>query len=244
MTGFTLANMDYIPIKFLIQCFEANYPESLGACLIHNAPWAFKSKKTHYRNLISPVFINQHLVGIWRIIHGWLDPVVAKKVHFTNNIAELNEFIAPDQLIKELGGNEDWTYQYVEPIEGENDLMKDTATRDRLREERRDLAGQFELKSREWTENPDGEKAEAIKAERDRLAKELADNFWKLDPYVRARSVYDRLGYFRGAAGTDWYGTKDAAKSSGGGGGGEKTETVADENKVPVTPAKVTEVVA
>lgn len=164
---------------------------------------------------------------------------MAKKVHFTNSISDLNEFIASDQLIKEVGGNEDWTYEYVEPVKGENDLMKDTETRDRLQEERRVLAGEFELKSREWTENPDGEKAEAIKAERDRLAKELADNFWKLDPYVRARSLYDRLGYFRGAAGTDWYGTKDAAKSNG-----EKTEAVADDNKTPVTPAKVTEVVA
>lgn len=44
MTGFTLANMDYVPLKFIIKCFEANYPESLGVILIHNAPWVFKSK--------------------------------------------------------------------------------------------------------------------------------------------------------------------------------------------------------
>lgn len=45
MTGFTLANMDYVPLKFIIKCFEANYPESLGVILIHNAPWVFKSKQ-------------------------------------------------------------------------------------------------------------------------------------------------------------------------------------------------------
>jgi hypothetical protein len=44
LTSFTLANMDYIPVKFIIKCFEANYPESLGAILIHNAPWVFKGK--------------------------------------------------------------------------------------------------------------------------------------------------------------------------------------------------------
>lgn len=44
MSGFTLANMDYVPLKFIIQCFEANYPESLGAILVHDAPWVFKSK--------------------------------------------------------------------------------------------------------------------------------------------------------------------------------------------------------
>lgn len=42
MSGFTLANMDYHPVKFMIQCFEANYPESLGVVLVHNAPWVFQ----------------------------------------------------------------------------------------------------------------------------------------------------------------------------------------------------------
>lgn len=32
---------DYAPVKFIIKCFEANYPESLGAVLIHQAPWIF-----------------------------------------------------------------------------------------------------------------------------------------------------------------------------------------------------------
>jgi hypothetical protein len=44
MTGFSLANMDYAPVKFMIQCFEANYPESLGNVLIHKAPWLFQGK--------------------------------------------------------------------------------------------------------------------------------------------------------------------------------------------------------
>ena len=34
---------DYAPVKFMIKCFEANYPESLGAVLIHKAPWLFSS---------------------------------------------------------------------------------------------------------------------------------------------------------------------------------------------------------
>lgn len=51
MTGFTLANMDYVPLKFIIKCFEANYPESLGVILIHNAPWVFKSKQQTTKNL-------------------------------------------------------------------------------------------------------------------------------------------------------------------------------------------------
>lgn len=28
-------------MKFILKCFEANYPESLGIMLIHRAPWVF-----------------------------------------------------------------------------------------------------------------------------------------------------------------------------------------------------------
>ncbi len=42
MTGFSMANMDYTPVKFMIKCFEANYPECLGAVLVHKAPWVFQ----------------------------------------------------------------------------------------------------------------------------------------------------------------------------------------------------------
>jgi hypothetical protein len=31
-------------VKFILKCFEANYPESLGILLIHNAPWIFSGK--------------------------------------------------------------------------------------------------------------------------------------------------------------------------------------------------------
>jgi hypothetical protein len=28
----------------MIKCFEANYPESLGAVLVYKAPWVFQGK--------------------------------------------------------------------------------------------------------------------------------------------------------------------------------------------------------
>ncbi|KAK3896828.1 CRAL-TRIO domain-containing protein, partial [Staphylotrichum tortipilum] len=42
MTNFSMANMDYAPVKFMIKCFEANYPECLGTVLVHKAPWIFQ----------------------------------------------------------------------------------------------------------------------------------------------------------------------------------------------------------
>lgn len=34
-------DQEYAPVKFIIECFQENYPESLGYMLIHNAPWVF-----------------------------------------------------------------------------------------------------------------------------------------------------------------------------------------------------------
>jgi CRAL/TRIO domain len=64
MTGFSLANMvrffvalvtfaliplqDYSPVRFMIKCFEDNYPESLGVVLVHKAPWVFQGSYCHY----------------------------------------------------------------------------------------------------------------------------------------------------------------------------------------------------
>lgn len=70
MTGFSMANMvctnvtfrflgilltkfkDYTPVKFMIKCFEANYPECLGSVLVHKAPWIFQGEGSDFRVMI------------------------------------------------------------------------------------------------------------------------------------------------------------------------------------------------
>lgn len=168
MTNFTMANMDYTPVKFMIKVFEANYPESLGSVLVHKAPWIFQ--------------------GIWKIIKGWLDPVVAAKVHFTNGVDDLQEFIPKSHIIKELGGEEDFEYRYVEPRPGENDALNDQAPRQELIQARNQEVAEYEQKTFEWIHGQD------TKAQRDEVAQRLRNNYWKLDPYIRARSLYDRTG--------------------------------------------------
>jgi len=181
MTGFSMANMDYTPVKFMIKCFEANYPESLGAVLVHKAPWVFQ--------------------GIWKVIRGWLDPVVANKVHFTNNTQEMEEFIPRSQILKELEGDEDWEYQYVEPVAGENETMKDTVTSGKLVAEREILYREYEDATFQWIRDHEGEQGQAVKATRDEIAKRMREGYWKVDPYLRARSLYDRIGVLQ-AGGT------------------------------------------
>ncbi|KAH0544011.1 hypothetical protein FGG08_001779 [Glutinoglossum americanum] len=175
MTNFSLANMDYAPVKFMIKCFEANYPESLGIVVVHKAPWIFQ--------------------GIWTIIRGWLDPVVAAKVHFTRSLEELEEFIPRDHIAKELGGDEDWSYNYAEPYPDENVRMSDEAAKRTLFVEREEIVKEFETITMKWIAPSTGidERADTL-AKRNELAESLRKNYWQLDPYIRARTIYDRIG--------------------------------------------------
>ncbi|KAL8702979.1 MAG: hypothetical protein Q9201_003840 [Fulgogasparrea decipioides] len=184
MTGFSMANMDYSPVKFMIKCFEANYPESLGVVLVHKSPWIFHS--------------------IWKIIKGWLDPVVAAKVHFTQNIDELEQFIEKSHIIKELGGDDPWEYHYVEPSTGENEQMSDESTRQRLLDERASVVKDFESTTQEWI--ADSQNRTNLQQKRNDLAERLRSGYWQLDPYVRARCLYDRTGLIREGGVIQYYG--------------------------------------
>ncbi|TID14086.1 CRAL/TRIO domain-containing protein [Venturia nashicola] len=182
MTDFGLANMDYTPVKFMIKCFEANYPESLGTVLVHKAPWVFQ--------------------GVWRVIKGWLDPVVAGKVHFTNNNDDLGQYMDKSTIPKELAGPSSWSYSFQEPIPGENNLMEDEQAKIAFLKERDLLSRQYEDIVTEWIASRSSsstgkisQTAEAsFRQQRDGIAELLRANYWKLDPYVRARTVYDRTG--------------------------------------------------
>jgi hypothetical protein len=184
MTDFSMANMDYTPVKFMIKCFEANYPESLGTVLVYRAPWVFNA--------------------VWSIVKGWLDPVVAGKVHFAKNIDELSQYIPKLQIPTELGGDEKWEYKYPEPVPGENDRMAEEGPKQELQSERQQIVDKYESAVSEWVQSGDNA-AEERRNERDQLAEQLRLNYWKLDPYVRARSLYDRMGVLQEGGKLDFY---------------------------------------
>lgn len=145
------------------------------------------------------------IAGIWRIIKPWLDPVVAAKVHFTNGRSGLEEFIAPGQITKELGGDEEWEFAYIEPFEDENAPMKDTATRDSILKDRADLVKQFEESTKVWLREGSNDAGNEAREKRDAIAGHLKDNYWKLDPYIRARSLYDRQGVIGTGGAVNFY---------------------------------------
>ncbi|KAI1515023.1 CRAL/TRIO domain containing protein [Pyrenophora tritici-repentis] len=185
MTDFSMANMDYTPVKFMIKCFEANYPESLGTVLVYRAPWVFNA--------------------VWSIVKGWLDPVVAGKVHFAKTVDELSNYIPRSQIPTEQGGDEKWEYKYPEPVPGENDKMKDEAPKLELQTERQQIVDKYEATVLEWIHAGDSASLEDTRKERDAVAEQLRVNYWKLDPYVRARSLYDRMGVIQEGGKLDFY---------------------------------------
>ncbi|KAL4995900.1 CRAL-TRIO domain-containing protein [Aspergillus recurvatus] len=194
LTGFSLSNMEYPPVKFIIECFQDNYPECLGNLLIHNAPWIFS--------------------GIWKIIKGWMDPVIVSKVHFTNGAKDLGKFIDMDKIPKELGGNEDWAYEYAEPAEGENALMEDTAARDALQAERIKIGEDLLRESSRWIKaggEHDTEQVKEIQSKRDDLIEQLRLNYWKMDPYTRGRNTLDRTNVIQAGGKIDFYPSDVAA---------------------------------
>lgn len=207
MSNFTLANMDYTPVKFMIKCFEANYPESLGAVLVHKAPWIFQ--------------------GIWNIIKGWLDPVVAAKIHFTKTVEDLEQYIQKSNIIKELGGDDPFEYKYVEPDPiSEKTLSTQDAShhqkRDSLLYDRAQTVLQFQNKTYDWlasSSSSTSDSSSSLKTERDSLAKSLRTGYWDVDPYIRAGSYYDRVGVIGKGGVVNFYPernktTTDASKST------------------------------
>lgn len=132
------------------------------------------------------------------MIQGWLDPVVASKIQFTRSVADLDKYIPRNQIPKELKGDEDWNYRYIEPAENENAPMQDTETRDSLMLERTKIGTRLLGVTAAWilatTSNEESWKVEGLKSRRDAIVKDFRVNYWKLDPYIRARALIDRNG--------------------------------------------------
>lgn len=116
----------------------------------------------------------------------------------------MEEFIEPSKLAKELGGDEEWEYQYIEPVDGENDLMRDEKAKNDLVAARSALVKDMESATLAWLGDDETNVADA-KLKREEIAGLLKSNYWKLDAYVRARSLYDRQGVIGEGGSVNWY---------------------------------------
>ena len=173
-------------------------------------------------------------IGIWSIIKGWLDPVVAAKIQFTKNVENLEEFIPRHHIPKDLGGDEDFTYEYIEPQPNENAQMENTAKRDELVAERDGIVSEFHNATLAWisaASKNNVENCTKLKKQRNELVTQLSDSYWKLDPFLRARCLYDRQGVIKQNGEIDYYPSKEKADEKTNG-----AETIVDEkvkNELP-----------
>jgi len=94
--GFSLSNMDYQFMKFMINILQNYYPDSLGQCLILNSPWIFST--------------------CWIALKRWIDPASQEKIKFINQ-TELADFVDVKQVPKSHGGQSDWVYEYSYPLD-------------------------------------------------------------------------------------------------------------------------------
>jgi len=223
MTDFSMNNMDYPYVKFVLHALQNYYPECLGVCLIVNAPWIFN--------------------GCWKVIKPLLDPVVSSKVHFIKT-EELKDYIDEDQLMKCYGGKNPYEYEYVPPsaedIEMEKKLKgNDNEDKFKKIEEWRNINKEYEEITKEWitkyknldikcraenANNPDSllkvekgknnsnsdnienvtienkeqliKEAEEIEVKRKEIGERHKKTFQKLLPYLYTKTYYQRVKTF------------------------------------------------
>ncbi|KAI9500317.1 CRAL-TRIO domain-containing protein [Coemansia spiralis] len=169
LSGFARENIDIALVRTLVSLLTNEYPETLALMIIHVDSWLFS--------------------GIWALIAPILDPVVRAKIVIAKNAEEIAPYIAPENLVTEVGGKKHFEYKYVLPSEDENRCMADAAAREQREERFCAAVDRLEELTCRWVEDPqagDGERTEA----KDALKQAAA----ALDPYVRARSWYHRVG--------------------------------------------------
>ena len=101
-----LASLDIPSIQGDIQVLQNYYPECLGQCFIVDAPWIFH--------------------GIFRIVRGFLDPVVAAKIELIKS-SEIIKYVHPSMVTKRyVGGCDPIQFKHiVDPKNGETRINPD-----------------------------------------------------------------------------------------------------------------------
>ncbi|GAA96890.1 uncharacterized protein L969DRAFT_94852 [Mixia osmundae IAM 14324] len=180
MTGFGLSNMDWACVSFIVKCFEAYYPETLGLALIHKAPWVFQ--------------------GIWKILGPLLDPVVRSKIDFTKNEAALEKYVDADHLKTAMGGQLDWDWHFNPPLPDENKAQSDETGKKERVGKWKEICKEWEETTQKWIDGDEkaGEKRSGA------LTKLYTIRCLEADPYVRGRTTYSRDGTEVGDGRVKW----------------------------------------
>lgn len=130
------------------------------------------------------------------------------KVHFTKTVADLNRFVSRDNLPADLSGSDaqaSYGYRYIEPDALDKTETLSTElycpTRDFLQGQRARLAEELLDATRLWLQTGARHDRVGLAIQQDRrrdVIEKLRVNYWRLDPFVRARTQLDREGVIVG----------------------------------------------
>ncbi len=163
---FSMKNMDYQHLKFLINILQNYYPESLGLVLIINSSWLFNS--------------------CWSIIKSWLDPIVENKIHFIKNLNDLNQFI-DFQILS--------NFNYIQPTEHDYFMFKifreDFYGKEQAIRNHQLASIDFIQITLKWIkQNQNNHLIE----QRNKSIQQLSNTYEQLIPYISTKTHYHRIG--------------------------------------------------
>ena len=90
--------------------------------------------------------------------------------------------------------------------------MSDVTTKERLLDERAALVKEYETMTQQWIR--DTKSRPTLQQKRGELTERLYSSYWKLDPYLRARTLYDRTGMIREGGKLVFYEPSNSVSSS------------------------------
>ena len=172
MSGFGMRNMDWHSLMTVLKILEGYYPETLAKLYIYRAPWIFQ--------------------GIWKAVNPLLDPEIRNKINFCNKSDELD--VVPQYICEDtIGGDQVDVVKWVEPQPGEKEgLDRNDPKRQEMWKSYRDISRDYEEVTKKWIIS-DGQD-DRLNAERDQQSKRLRLKYIELEPFLRARSMYQRAG--------------------------------------------------
>ncbi|KAF9928130.1 hypothetical protein BGZ67_007121 [Mortierella alpina] len=120
-------------------------------------------------------------------------------IQFARNETDLLKYVDADHLLDTFGGKvESKITDYVGAVAGENERMRDRATGEALKQKWRAHLWKLEALLREWvgcqeSETKDSRAEAVIDAELEQVAKDIRVAYFRMRPYFRAKTMYDRL---------------------------------------------------
>lgn len=155
----------------MVTCFEAYYPETLGSCLIHRAPWVFST--------------------VWNLITPLLDPVVATKIHFTKDFNELQNFVDSAALPGNITGDKEKKTLDETKIDPVPAGKLDTPTTPAY-QEYQNMIKEYQIETLEWTKAKSVEGGEV--AARHELARQYRLARFAAELDIRGPTGYQAKG--------------------------------------------------